>query len=310
MVRNATMATPRLLQRQWHACRVTSQPATTTLSSRLNAASFTTAPPRQQKSTSSTITLSKPHTVDPRWLTIIKRRIGKCLMFGLQPAQVDEAGLILRRIANDWRELIAGSEGFLTDETRRAVYRHNVVWGEMDVMGHVNNVTYLRYAETARVNLMRNYAIHIDPAHKTEWLNTVGNRGIGLILQSIKLDYKFPMTWPDKITVYHRLTQDPAVTLSQSSFQQEVLILSEAKQRPAARCIEHNVIYDYKLLRRAPSPPVFILDQFKRTWELQEQSKRKWQQRIADIENKVRALELDSWDREDAVEMLGSAVKS
>lgn len=58
-------------------------------------------------------------------------------------------------------------------------------------IGHVNNVTYLRYAETARVNLMRNYAMHVDPAHKTEWLNTVGNKGTGLILQSIKLDYKF-----------------------------------------------------------------------------------------------------------------------
>jgi hypothetical protein len=38
---------------------------------------------------------------------------------------------------------------------------------------------------------MRNYALHLDPAHKKEWLNTVGNTGIGLILQSIKLDYKF-----------------------------------------------------------------------------------------------------------------------
>lgn len=57
--------------------------------------------------------------------------------------------------------------------------------------GHVNNVTYVRYAETARVNLVRNYALHIDPAHKKEWLNTVGNTGVGLILQSIKMDYKF-----------------------------------------------------------------------------------------------------------------------
>lgn len=38
---------------------------------------------------------------------------------------------------------------------------------------------------------MRNYATHIDPAHKADWLNTVGNKGTGLILQSIKLDYKF-----------------------------------------------------------------------------------------------------------------------
>ncbi|KAL2002703.1 hypothetical protein VTN02DRAFT_6134 [Thermoascus thermophilus] len=63
-----------------------------------------------------------------------KRRIGRCLMFGLKPHQVQEAGRILQQLARDWRELIAGSEGFLTDETRRGLFRHNVVWGEMDVM--------------------------------------------------------------------------------------------------------------------------------------------------------------------------------
>lgn len=38
---------------------------------------------------------------------------------------------------------------------------------------------------------MRNYATYIDPEHRTEWTNLVGPRGIGLILQSIKVDYKF-----------------------------------------------------------------------------------------------------------------------
>jgi hypothetical protein len=52
-------------------------------------------------------------------------------MFGLKPAQIDEAGKVLQQLARDWRELIAGSEGFLTDEKRRSLYRHNVVWGEM-----------------------------------------------------------------------------------------------------------------------------------------------------------------------------------
>lgn len=52
-------------------------------------------------------------------------------MFGLTPTQVDQAGRILQQIARDWRELIAGSEGFLTGATRRAVFRHSVVWGEM-----------------------------------------------------------------------------------------------------------------------------------------------------------------------------------
>lgn len=52
-------------------------------------------------------------------------------MFGLKPAQVHEAGRILQRLARDWRELIAGSDGFLTHATRRALFRRDVVWGDM-----------------------------------------------------------------------------------------------------------------------------------------------------------------------------------
>lgn len=79
----------------------------------------------------STPTKARPHTIDPRWLTITKRRIGKCLMFGLKPAQVDEAGKVLQRLARDWREFAAASEGFLTHATRRALFRRGVVWGDM-----------------------------------------------------------------------------------------------------------------------------------------------------------------------------------
>ncbi|EEA20141.1 hypothetical protein TMatcc_000117 [Talaromyces marneffei ATCC 18224] len=263
--------------------------------------------PSHHKQYSTVATKVKPHTIDPRWLTNIKRRIGKCLMFGLKPAQVDQAGRILQRLARDWRELIAGSDGFLTHATRRALFRRDVVWGDMDSMGHINNVAYVRYAETARVNLMHNYATNIDPAHQTEWINTVGNKGIGLILQSIKIDYKFPMTWPDKITVYHRLTKDPSDTLNKSYFQQEALILSECKQRPAARVIEQNYLYDYTQLRKTSTAPEFILRQFQETWALQEESKKQWQQQVAGIENEVRRLELESWDNPDAVEDMGSA---
>lgn len=229
-------------------------------------------------------------------------------MFGLKPGQVDDAGKILQQLARDWRELIAGSEGFLTDGKRRGLYRQNVVWGEMDVMGHVNNVTYVRYAESARVNWTRNIGIHIDEANKKKWLGLLSSTGIGLILRSIKVDYKFPMKFPDKISVYHRLVQDPSSSLSsQSAFQLQVMIMSEARQRPAARCYEDIVTYDYQKNRKTPELPPFIFEQFKDIWDLQEQAKKDWQQRILDIESQVRTLELESWDRADAVEDTGSA---
>ena len=56
------------------------------------------------------------------------------MTFGLKPDQTKEAGLILQEIASDWRQLLAGSEGFLTDPKRTGLLRHKVVWGEQDAM--------------------------------------------------------------------------------------------------------------------------------------------------------------------------------
>jgi hypothetical protein len=50
------------------------------------------------------------------------------------------AAKVLETVARDWRELVAGSEGFLTCEERRGLYRHACVWGEMDSM--VSNLSF------------------------------------------------------------------------------------------------------------------------------------------------------------------------
>lgn len=70
-------------------------------------------------------------SLSPRWLSDVKTRIGKCITFGLKPEQTQAAGKILQELARDWRELVAGSEGFLTEKSRRGLYRQEVVWGEM-----------------------------------------------------------------------------------------------------------------------------------------------------------------------------------
>lgn len=92
-------------------------------------------PPRRFRSTNETSnTGSKIATINPRWLSEAKKRIGKCITFGLKPEHVQEAGRILQEITRDWRELLAGSEGFLTGPHRRGLYRHRVVWGDSDAM--------------------------------------------------------------------------------------------------------------------------------------------------------------------------------
>ena len=99
-----------------------------TLSSFHNTAASSSQDQKKKNTTPATASLS------PRWLGDVKQRVGHCLMWGLEPAQIVEAGRILDEIARDWRELVAGSEGFLTDRTRRGLFRQEVVWGEMDSM--------------------------------------------------------------------------------------------------------------------------------------------------------------------------------
>lgn len=50
---------------------------------------------------------------------------------------------------------------------------------------------YNRYAESARVNWVGKYAELSSPEHKKEWMDLMTPRAIGLILRSIKTDYKF-----------------------------------------------------------------------------------------------------------------------
>lgn len=79
------------------------------------------------------------------------------------------------------------------------------LWEECSFDGqqHVNNVTYSRYAETARMNWAWNYAVHIDPEHKKEWSELWTSKGDGLILKSIRTDYKFVSPPLCVVTVYY-----------------------------------------------------------------------------------------------------------
>lgn len=88
----------------------------------------------------------------------------------------------------------------------------------------------------------------------------------------------------------------------------DVLILSEAHRRAAARCVEDIVVYDYRSAKKSPLPS-FMVDKFKRIFELQEEAKERNSGRVKTLLNRVRELEKSSWDRPDAVEDLGSAGK-
>lgn len=77
------------------------------------------------------------------------------------------------------------------------------------------------------------------------------------------------MTWPDRISVYHRLLSDPKKSGKEGQFSLKVLILSEKHQRASAECTEEIVVYDYNKGAKTHMAP-FMLEAFIKTWEEQQ----------------------------------------
>jgi acyl-CoA thioesterase FadM len=282
-------------------------------------------------------TASENPKENAKWLGDTKARIGKCIVFGMNTQQIKEAAGVLKILSEHWRDFVAGRQGFLTSKQTAGLFRHKVAWGEMDSMvrfpllafvlayhkyiylkklaientvtkikltkqAHVNNVTYNRYAESGRIQWAYNYALHIDPSNFSKWSQLWTPHGIGLILRSIKTEFKFPMTWPDRVSVFHKLRYLPQAT--DENFVLDVVILSEGKQRIAATCEEDNVVYDYRVGRKG-NIDGWMLEAFERTWKEQEMKKVIVKNMMGEIENIVERLEKETWDREDAVEDMG-----
>lgn len=67
----------------------------------------------------------------------------------------------------------------------------------------MNNCTYIRYAESSRVNWATNFAVNVDPIHKRQWAELMTPKSIGLIMKSIKVDFKFVRRLaPEPLSLY------------------------------------------------------------------------------------------------------------
>lgn len=66
----------------------------------------------------------------------------------------------------------------------------DVAWGEMDALGHVNNVRYIAWAETARIAFFEKLGMPTRPGDP-----------VGPILARIENDYLEPVEYPARVTV-------------------------------------------------------------------------------------------------------------
>lgn len=123
------------------------------------------------------------------------------------------------------------------------IEKYLVHWGDMDAANHVNNLIYLKWAESARVA----YCEKAD-------INLSFHRGtIGPILAWQDCKYIFPMTYPDTAIIGVRASE-----VQEDRIFIESAIFSEKHQRIVALSKQSIIPYDYGQLRKAPIPAIWI----------------------------------------------------
>jgi acyl-CoA thioester hydrolase len=136
---------------------------------------------------------------------------------------------------------MADHEDTIDELTREypVVIEMEVRWGDMDAFNHVNNVSYLRYFESGRIA----YFEALDLA------DFFGTNGVGPILAETSCRYKFPLTYPDRISVGTRSNN-----LGTDRFDQQYIVVSHRYGRVAATGDGTIVTFDYTANRKSPIP--------------------------------------------------------
>ncbi len=119
-----------------------------------------------------------------------------------------------------------------------------VAWGEMDALGHVNNVVYFRYFECARVALLRSVG----------WFNgdSAGRSpdAPGAILHSVSARFRAAVEYPDTLAVRAYVTsiESDRVTIAHE-------ITSRSQDRIVTEGSGIVVAYDYERKAKSSIPP-------------------------------------------------------
>lgn len=119
------------------------------------------------------------------------------------------------------------------------VVQFPVAWGEMDALGHVNNIVYFRYFEGARVAYLT----------KINFIHPGQNVGIAAILASTRCDFRKALTYPDTVSIGARV-----IEIGDDRFTMEYRLVSQHLQRVAAEGSGVVVAFDYREKRKAALP--------------------------------------------------------
>ena len=114
-----------------------------------------------------------------------------------------------------------------------------VAWGEMDAFGHLNNIVYFRYFESARIAYF----------YKLDLIDMMTRTGIGPILASTSCRFKIPLTYPDKVLVGAKV-----VSIEEDRFMMGYGICSTSHQKVAAEGDGLIVTLNYRENKKVQIP--------------------------------------------------------
>ena len=117
----------------------------------------------------------------------------------------------------------------LSEDYSLVLYQ-DVLWGDMDAYGHVNNAVYFRYFEDVRM------AYFVE----TGIMRIKEETGVGPILATTTSDFKFPLTYPDKLQIACK-----AEVTGPKKVLFEYAIYSEGHDKLAATGSSLVVFFDY-----------------------------------------------------------------
>ena len=133
-------------------------------------------------------------------------------------------------------------ENFLNEQLQQYPHqlKHPVRWGDIDMLGHVNNTNYFRYCEEGRVNFFTDS--HIRDA--------LGADKLGFVVAYIDCKFKFPVTYPDSLIIATKVEK-----VGKDRFTLSQIIYSENHQKIAAKSESIIVSFSHELQSKINLPP-------------------------------------------------------
>lgn len=115
------------------------------------------------------------------------------------------------------------------------IHQQVVAWGDMDALGHVNNVMYYRYIESARIHYM-------DQIRMMQ-------QSFSTVVASNQCKYMRPVFYPDTLKIGVRVEE-----IRNSAFRMHYLLWSEQQQAVVASAEAVMVCVNSESMQKMPLP--------------------------------------------------------